>query len=479
MRRQTLSCSFEPIAVAATPNPATSKSLRRALAPVLASIALMSTTCTEPAAPLAGTCRDCNIVLISIDTLRADHLSSYGYSRSTSPFLDALAEQGVLFERAFTPRGLTRPSVVSMLTSLYPAVSGVRNLHQRLSEDVPTIDSVLSGHGYETASFLSGALLRADDLHFARAFDGRDESNVKRTVAWLEENRDEKFFLWLHLLAPHDDYDPPREFDRFTRAEYSGAYDGTRDQLMQVAMEKIELSEEDQRHIAGLYDGEILYTDALVERVLGALKGLELLERSIVIVVADHGEDLYQHNHYFQHMYSTYDSSLRVPLFMKFPGAPVGRRVQEIVQNIDIAPTILDLVGLPVPAGFNGRSLLSLIEGTRQEGFDYALSELETDEGFGKIISIRTARWRYVDNPGNRNPVGLRNHSFYEIAREELYDLQSDPNEKTNVVDQHPDVAARLRERVRRLHSAHAPGEAGGEVDAETLDRLRALGYVE
>jgi arylsulfatase A-like enzyme len=448
------------------------------IAILLASICSMIVACNDGAAPLHGSCRDCNVVLISIDTLRADHLGCYGYSRPTSPFLDSLAEQSLLFEKAFVPRGLTRPSVVSMLTSLYPAGSGVRNLTQLLSEEIPTIDSVLSAEGYQAASFLSGAIKGAADLHFPQRFDGEDEKNVRRAIGWLKKNRSKKLFMWLHLLAPHDDYAPPREYDLFTKADYSGDYDGTRKRLFQVAMRRIRLSEEDRQHILALYDGEILYADALVRRVFEALKRLELLERSIVIVVGDHGEDLYQHQYYFQHMYSIYDSSLHIPLIMKFPGAPVAGRIEQIVQSIDIAPTILDLVGLPAPAGFSGRSLLPLIEGTSQGEFGYALSELETKEGFGKIVSIRTDRWRYVDNPGDEIPIGLPHHHFYQIAREELYDLQVDPSETTNVVDSYPEVAAHLRERVRAAHGAQALGEAAGEVDDDTVDQLRALGYV-
>jgi arylsulfatase A-like enzyme len=417
------------------------------------------------------------VVLISIDTLRADHLGSYGYSRPTSPFLDSLAQQGLLFKKAFVPRSLTRPSIVSMLTSMHPVRSGVRTLRQLLSEDMPTVDSVLSAHGYQTVSFLSGVLQDAEDLQFEQAFDGEDDENVSATIDWLEKNRSQKFFMWLHLMAPHDDYAPPKEFDRFTQADYAGKFDGTRRQLLDVATQKIKLEAEDHQHIVGLYDGEILYADALVRRVYETLERLELLERAIVIVVGDHGEDLYQHNFYFQHVFSTYDSSLHIPFIMKFPGSPVARRINQIVQNIDIAPTLLDLIGLPAPELFSGRSLLPVIEGTSSGEFDYALNELETEEGFGKILSIRTDRWRYVDNPGDKSPKGWPYHLVYEIDKEELYDVQADPDELTNVVDRYPDVAARLQKRVREVYAAQIPGEATGEVDDETVDRLRELGY--
>jgi arylsulfatase A-like enzyme len=444
----------------------------------LASICLLIVACQQPAAPLPGSCRDCNVVLISIDTLRADHLGSYGYTRPTSPFLDSIAAQNILFEKAFVPRGLTRPSIASMLTSLYPVKSGVRNLQQLLSQEIPTIDSILSAHGYQAASFLSGAIEKAGDLHFAQPFDGEDEENVSRAIGWLEKNQSESMFMWLHLLAPHDDYAPPKQYDRFTQADYSGDYQGGRNQLLWVAKNKIKLSEEDHQHIVGLYDGEILYTDALLQRIFEALERLDLLERSIVIVVGDHGEDLYQHQYYFQHMYSIYDSSLHTPLIMKIPGAPKAMRIEQIVESIDIAPTILDLIGLPTPAAFNGRSLVPLIEGNSQEEFDYALSELPTREGFGKILSIRTDRWRYVDNPGDNRPTGFPHHHFYQIEKEELYDLQADPNELTNVVDRYPEVAARLQKQLRAAYGVQTEGKAAGAVDDDTVDRLRELGYV-
>jgi arylsulfatase A-like enzyme len=443
-----------------------------------AGLAALAVSCHPSTESLRGSCADCNVVLISVDTLRADHLGAYGYTKPTSPFIDSLADDSVLFQRAFTPRGLTRPSVVSMLTSLYPVASGVRTMKAKLSQSIPTLASLLEAHGYSTVSFLSGPVARFRDLGFQEAFSGDDAQITDFAKYWLDRNQQKKFFLWIHYFSPHDDYQPPAEFDRFTEPDYDGAYDGSREQLMHVAIHQIELDERDHRHIIGLYDGEIAYVDSLIREFYTVLKNMVLLEKSIVIFVGDHGEDLYQHNRYFQHMYSTYDSSLRIPLLLKLPGGHVRKRVDSIVEIIDIAPTILELIDQPVPPEFAGRSLLPLLDGTSDEAFDHALSELSTEAGPGEILSIRTDRWRYVDNPTEKIPKGLPGHHFYTLEREELYDLQEDPDEFTNVVDQFPEVASSLRERLRSAYHAQPEGQAQGQVDAETMEQLRALGYV-
>ncbi len=275
------------------------KSLSRILRAGLAALAV---SCHASIESLRGSCADCNVVLISVDPLRADHLGAYGYERPTSPFIDSLAESSALFQKAFTPRGLTRPSVVSMLTSLYPVSSGVRTIKAKLSQSIPTLASLLEAQGYSTVSFLSGPVARFRDLGFQEAFSGDDAQITDFAKYWLDRNQQKKFFLWIHYFSPHDDYKPPAEFDRFTEPGYDGAYDGSREQLMHVAIHQIELDERDYRHIIGLYDGEIAYVDSLVREFYTALKEMVLLEKSIVIFVGDHGEDLYQHNRYFKHM---------------------------------------------------------------------------------------------------------------------------------------------------------------------------------
>ena len=421
---------------------------------------------------------DCNVVLISVDTLRADHLGAYGYARPTSPFIDSLAASGVLFEKAFTPRGLTRPSMVSLHTSLYPVASGVRTMMAKLDQSIPTIAASLEAHGYSTVSFRSGPLGRFRDLGFQEVFNGDDAEITDLATDWLDRNRPKRFFLWIHYFSPHDDYEPPVEFDRFTEPDYDGAYDGSRKKLMDVAIHQTELDEKDYRHIVGLYDGEIAYVDSLVRELYAALEKMELLEKSIVIFVGDHGEDLYQHYRYFQHMYSAYDSSLRIPLLLKLPGSHIRKRVDSIVEIIDIAPTIFDLIGQPVPPNFAGESLLPLIDGTSDEILGRALSELWTEDGPGKILSIRTDRWRYIDNPTEKIPKALSGHHFYTLEREELYDLEQDPDETTNVVERFPEIASSLRERLRSAYHSQPEGRAEGQVDEETMEQLRALGYV-
>jgi arylsulfatase A-like enzyme len=435
-----------------------------------------------------------NILLISIDTLRADHLSSYGYSRVTSPVLDALAAEGALFENVFAQRAETWPSMTSILTSLYPHEHGVRHNGESLQATIPILPQLLKPHGYQTAAFLGNmktAPHRGFDEKKISSTVQRDVGVNEAAMGWLRERAREPFFAWVHYVGPHRPYSPPKRFAERFVTEYDGPIAGaTFEALSRVTLEKTVLSVEDVAHVAGLYDGEIAFVDSAIGVLLRALEERGASENTLVVIVGDHGEALYDRNFYFYHTCSIYDSTLHIPLILRWPGVvPAGTRVERVVEGIDIVPTIFELVGLPVLERFSGRSVAALATGAsaqRQMGAPdaRAFSELGPE-----VRSIRTRRWRYVENGGSKPPDCRpyrdawqqgRADVGYEIAQRELYDLESDPDESVNVVDAHPDVAERMGRRLRAEFRPNAsPTEPRRKLDPATRDELRAMGYVE
>ncbi|MEN8182139.1 MAG: sulfatase, partial [Myxococcota bacterium] len=380
-----------------------------------------------------------NVLLITIDTLRADHLGSYGYSRDLTPNLDAIAEKGVLFEQAFSHRGLTFPSVASIMTSKYVYTHGVIGMYKtELPASHDTLAEVMRGAGYRTAGFTSHAAL-SPSVGFAQGFDDfsvrhsdHEDRLLQQARDWLEENQQERFFLWLHSFGAHSPYQPPPEWQqRFTKPDYAGAYDGDQAQLYEIGR-KQELSAEDEYHIKALYDGKVAYVDELIGGLIGQLDALGLRESTLVVATADHGEELFDHFFYFSHEASAYDGVLRVPLLMSLPGhLPEGVVIRDkVVESVDIVPTILDVVEVKPREGMQGRSLLPLLAGLDDEGHEYAYGSIDHRVEPKSILTLRTPRWRYIHNPGKYIPGA---HLSYKV--EELYDLREDPEQQRNVVE--------------------------------------------
>jgi arylsulfatase A-like enzyme/tetratricopeptide (TPR) repeat protein len=399
------------------------------------------------------------VVLVTLDTTRADRLGSYGYAGARTPQLDALARRGVVFEQAATTSPLTQPAHASILTGMYPTHHGVRvNGSTALGQSQRTLAELFRERGYETAAFVGAFVLDGrwglnqgfqvyDDAFDLAQYKHLDLGSVQRpgnlvvdaALAWLETHRQAPFFVWVHLYDPHTPYEPPEPL----RAEFGA------------------------RGLAGLYDGEIAFADQQVGRCLSWLQASGLEERTIVLVVGDHGEGLGSHGE-GTHGYFIYDYAQRVPFMVATPFRELGGvRVPSQVSTVDVLPTLLALCGIEPPAHVQGRSLLGAMRRPREERAGVAYGESMTPSlqyGWAPLQSLRTTRYKLIQAP-----------------RPELYDLVLDPGETTNVIARHGVEAEELRQRLERLvseTSRGAPEPEAADLDKETLESLAALGYV-
>jgi arylsulfatase A-like enzyme len=419
-----------------------------------------------------------NVLLITVDTLRSDHLHAYGYARQTSPNLDRLAARGLLFTAAETVQSATWPSLTSLQTSLYPGSHGVVWNGHDMPGGIVTLAELLQATGYSTAAFLAN-MKRARHPGFSLVFtpheseqSGDDRAATEAAIAELRLERERPFFLWLHLISPHASYDPPAPWDTaFSQAP--SHVTGAIDELVRIREKRIPLSEKDVAHVVGLYDGEVAFADHLMGRVLTAVQDLGLESETLIVFTADHGEDLLEHNRYFFHSPSMYGSSLRVPLVLALPGVlPTGETTDQPASLVDLAPTVLGLLDLAPPAAFQGENLLP---GKRLPARPVR-SRLFSETN-GAIFGVSAGGWRLIVNPLGRDPGAPGGP--YHIAPVELYDLEQDPGERHDVAARRTDIVSALRGEIERWKSRYRRREPGPQtIDPSTLEELRALGYV-
>lgn len=367
-----------------------------------------------------------NILLVCVDTLRADHVGLYGYHRATTPRIDAFFRSGRVFEYAYATAPVTTPSMVSALTGLYPHRHGMRLLMQRISPEVNTVVDDLRRGGYETAAIISNAVLTHEASGLGDRFDFYDdavderepfreemlERNAARTtdaaIDWLRQERDNDrpHFLWVHYIDPHGPYRPPADKPADFAHDVPVTIDPDR-----VPEYGREPGLTDGAEYVDRYDEEIAYTDREVGRLLDEYARLGLAESAAIILSSDHGESLMEHEHWFRHQMNVYEEMVRVPLAIRNAGVASGR-VSVPVSNADIGPTILALAALPVPRGLDGRSLLGEIVARD------ILCEGRADGG---------GLWRGLIN--RRHKTAVR-HGMSNVIRESrAFDLRTDPGE--------------------------------------------------
>jgi arylsulfatase A-like enzyme/tetratricopeptide (TPR) repeat protein len=400
---------------------------------------------------------DLNVVLITLDTTRADILGAYGNREVRTPNLDQLASEGVVFEQAMTVAPLTLPAHSTIMTGQFPPRHGVRdNGGFFLGPDQVTMAEILTGQGFKTGATVGAFVLDSKwglDQGFATYQDDFDMTKVKAislssirrpgnevvdlALKWMEGVADQRFFSWLHFYDPHAPYVSPEPY----KSDYQGHP----------------------------YRGAVAFTDAQVGRVLSFLEDRGLADRTIVIVSGDHGESLGEHGE-DTHGFFVYESSMHVPLIVRAPFShTAGRRVTQPVRTADILPTVLDLLQVPAPDGLAGMTLAPLLAGARElpkpvEGYGEAMYPLH-HYGWSELIASRSDRYKLIDAP-----------------RPELYDLERDPKELKNIFEERRSVGDAMLRNLRdqkRLMASNAPAAPKvEEVDAETRARLAALGYV-
>ena len=320
--------------------------------------------------------RPLNLVLIGVDTLRPDHLGCYGYDRATSPNTDRLAGEGVLFENVVSQAPWTLPSFATVFTSLYPDQHGAFEVRKSLGTTFPTLGELLREEGYVTGAVINAPYLKPK-FKVDRGFDtympptGRIAPGTTiEALRWIDKNRDRPFFMFVHYFDPHLPYSPPAPYDTLFDPDYTGPLDRWSFDLSQFPDVKTTdfeamrtLGPADWDHIRALYDGEIAFTDEAVGRLLEGLKERGLAKNTLIVFLSDHGEEFFEHEG-FEHGHTLYDELLRVPLIFSLPGRlPEGVRVSRQVRLVDIAPTIMDLLGLRPDPDFEGVSLKSLLTG--------------------------------------------------------------------------------------------------------------------
>jgi choline-sulfatase len=438
--------------------------LRLGLSLTVLAIALFLSGCSRNGQPSEGKSspqlvrRDASVLLITVDTLRADHLSCYNPRSVPTPHIDGLASRGVRFVQAVAQVPLTTPSHASILTGTYPQVHKVRDIGGFvLDKSVPTVATLAHEAGLETAAFVGAAVLshhyglnrgfdtynddvgaqRAEGLLPGVVAEIQGDAVTGRALEWLERHQgsnnplSKNFFLWVHYYDPHFPYDPPLPF----KAKYA----------------------------KDLYSGEVAFADAEVGQLLQWLEGHGLSEKTLIVLMADHGESLGDHGE-FTHGVFLYDATMHIPLIMRGPEIPPGQAIDQQVRSIDVMPTLTDFLHLSAGDKVQGRSLLPLLKG-QEVATHYSYMETlypKTSMGWSELRGIRTEQWKMIVAP-----------------QPELYQLQEDRLEEQNVKARYPADADHLEKKIWEV--AGPPVSLGKlerqMVDDETLRELQSLGY--
>lgn len=402
-----------------------------------------------------------NIILITLDTTRADRMGFLGSTRGLTPSLDALARQSVVFTRAYAQVPLTTPSHAALLTGTYPQFSHIKDLGTPLTKDLPYLPDLLHQHGYQTAAFIGAQILdpagtapgfeRGFDLYDAdfhqrkpgedryKSIERRAEDVANRAMGWLSRHQQGPFFIWLHFYDPHDPYDPPEPF----KSHYASAP----------------------------YDGEIAYADSIVGSLMDVLDRHGLFQECVIAVAADHGEAFGEHGEERHGMF-LYDETIHVPLLLKLPaGRFHGKRVDERVALADVAPSLLEAAGIPIPAAMQARSLFPLIDAAKsatgkanppQRPIYSETNYAHRTFGWAELQSWRTGKYMYVQAP-----------------KRELYDQSSDPGARHNLAVASKAVADTLDAQLTGfLQKTSSAPTVQGKLDPAQAEKLRALGYL-
>ena len=417
-----------------------------------------------------------NIILISIDALRADHLGCYGYHRNTSPNIDRLASQGVLFKNAFSQANWTLPSHTSIFLSQYVWRHKADGDKERLGNSFTTLAEILRDRNYTTCAFVGGGIVSAK-FGFDQGFEifkdgipggrGRHEisSYINKLLSWLESVRNRKFFLFIHTYDVHSPYSPPVPyFDLYTKGSCAGEHLRTSRAILPELLDASKLTLEEIDYIMAVYAGGINYVDEQLGRVFEKLNQLGIDENTLIIITADHGESFKEHGK-LGHCGKPYIEEVHVPLIIKGPGIPKNRIYENFVQHIDIVPTILEILNIPQRKEMQGKSILPLMNNCEIE--EHFTTYSWGGSGAQGPVSLRTRQWTYIMN---RN------------GPDELYDRINDPKEQKNIIEKRPIIAQKLKEELEDFIVLTSEGKSQVteevHIDEELKERLKSLGYL-
>jgi arylsulfatase A-like enzyme/Flp pilus assembly protein TadD len=397
-----------------------------------------------------------NVLLVTIDTLRPDHLGCYGYRRITTPNIDSLATDGIRFEKAFTPVPITLPAHAALLTGTYPLYNGMHDFSgNKLNPNQATLASVLKENGYTTGAVVASAVLDSrfglnsgfdfyyDHFDFSRLLETNLDAMerpgnvvVDEALTWLARNSRKKFFFWLHLYDPHAPYRPP--------APYS------------------------QQYRSQPYDGEIAFADAQLGRVLRFLKQQNLYRNTLIALAGDHGEGLGEHGEK-THGFFIYNSTLHIPLLLKMPAGRLqnvrGRNAVP-VSLIDLAPTLLNILNIKAPPSVQGRNLLPALQGKSEQG--------------GSDLYAESFLARLHFNWSELRGLQIGNYKFIETSKPELYDVAQDPGELRNLYESKKALATEYQRKLSQVVASHTPDRELAQqtgLDPALAERLKSLGY--
>jgi len=420
-------------------------------------------------------CPECNVILVSIDTLRANLLSCYGYDKMTSPNIDKFREDSVLFRKCIAQAPSTLASHASIFTSLIPSHHQASFAKMTaLPKEVITMTEVLKANGYETISFNDGGQL-APNFGLDQGFDLYRSSNkkkatlyfrdiVKSSIDWIVRNSEKKFFLFLHTYEAHSPYTPKKKYLDLFETNYSGDLPmHTTERIAQrINNGRIKITQEDTLHIINTYNAEIRSMDESFGVFIDFLKKKELYDKTIIIFTSDHGEEFYDHGVMASHSHTLFDELLHIPLIIKFANSKfASREIENLVRSIDMMPTLLDLVNIKIPENLEGVSLIPMIKGRGKNEDLFAISERDM------IETLQDECWSIM-------------YDKWKLYNSRLYDLEKDPFERIDISSEHAELKTILRKKaiqfIKQIRITQQKEKV--ELDETELEKLKALGYI-
>lgn len=452
-----------------------------------------------------------NILLITLCSVRADHMSCYGYHRETTPTLDALAEESIVFDNAISPWPKTTPAFAAIITGKYPHSTGVMRLAQGrwLAVEHETVAEILQAEGYQTGAFIATPavnlqtnMLQGCDTvkEVWRSGLRRDFEATKHALAWLRRRDERPFFAWVHYNNAHYPYrafgtDP----NMFVGDEF---YDSSRQLLVHrgttLALDipkdhpcrqeilrpdiggihpwaVLEERPDEFAFYVARYDAGIHAADRMISQLLVAVRRIGILDNTVVAVVGDHGESLGEHNYFFEHGRFPYDDCMHVPMMIRPVDGKKPRRVQIPISTIAMAPSLLEMAGIETPEAMEASSLLPLVDGVEEAESVFSESGYQVDF----MLSVRDRKWKLIHVPNEIDRLLMTGSEF------ELYNLEEDPAELRNLYDREDEVATRLRKALEQWskpwikRAYRIPDRSASQPDQATVDRLRSLGYLQ